>query len=146
MGNSKIQQITSNPPGSTGHFFEVASLSKNFGGIRALNGVNLTLTDNRIVALIGPNGAGKSTFINVTTGIYSPDSGSVHFRDKDIAGWRAHEITKHGIARTFQLQELFMNMTVLENAMAGCFVSGESRPVRLRSEVAFIEGRGDAHP
>jgi branched-chain amino acid transport system ATP-binding protein len=126
MEDSKSKQVVSDPPGLTTPLFEVASLSKNFGGIQALNGVNLTLAENRIVALIGPNGAGKSTFINVTTGICSPDSGAVKFRDKNIAGWPAHEITRQGIARTFQLQELFMNMTVLENAMAGCFVNGRA--------------------
>ena len=104
MENSKVQQIAIECARSTVRFFEVASLSKNFGGIQALNGVDLTLTENSIVALIGPNGAGKSTFINVTTGIYSPDSGAVHFRDKDIAGWQAHEITKQGIARHFSFR------------------------------------------
>jgi branched-chain amino acid transport system ATP-binding protein len=126
MEESEIKQGVSDPPSLTTPLFEVACLSKNFGGIQALNGINLALPENRIVALIGPNGAGKSTFINVTTGIYSPDSGAVRFREKNIAGWPAHEITRQGIARTFQLQELFMNMTVLENAMAGCFVNGRA--------------------
>ena len=91
-----------------------------------MNGVDLALGKKSIVALIGPNGAGKSTFINVTTGIYSPDSGAVYFEGKNIAGWPAHQITGVGIARTFQLQALFMNMTVLENAMAGCYVNGKA--------------------
>jgi ABC-type branched-subunit amino acid transport system ATPase component len=126
MENPKRQQIGPNPSGLTASLFEVASLCKNFGGIRALNGVNLALGKSSIVALIGPNGAGKSTFINVTTGIYPPDSGVVYFQGKNIACWPAHLITRQGIARTFQLQELFTNMTVLENAMAGCYVNGKA--------------------
>jgi len=126
MEEPEIQQVVSDSCGLTTPLFEVVSLSKHFGGIQALNGVSLALPKNRIMALIGPNGAGKSTFINVTTGIYSPDSGTVKLDGKNIAGWPAHEITRGGIARTFQLQELFMNMTVLENAMAGCFVNGRA--------------------
>ncbi len=126
MEDSKIQEVGSDPSGVTPPFFEVVSLSKHFGGIQALNGVSLSLAKDKIVALIGPNGAGKSTFINATTGIYSPDSGAIKFQGKNIAGWPAHEIARQGIARTFQLQELFMNMTVLENAMAGCFVNGKA--------------------
>jgi branched-chain amino acid transport system ATP-binding protein len=126
MENFKTRQVALDPAGSPTPFFEVASLSKSFGGIQALNGVNLALPKNAIVALIGPNGAGKSTFINVTTGIYSPDSGTIKFHDKNISGWPAYQITKQGIARTFQLQELFTNMTVLENAMAGCYVNGKA--------------------
>jgi branched-chain amino acid transport system ATP-binding protein len=126
MGDSRIQQAISNPSDPVTPLFEVVSLSKHFGGIQALKDVNFALAENRILALIGPNGAGKSTFINVTTGIYSPDSGAIKLRGKNIAGWPAHEITRQGIARTFQLQELFMNMTVMENAMAGCFVNGRA--------------------
>jgi branched-chain amino acid transport system ATP-binding protein len=122
----ETQQSVPGPSASTASFFEVVSLSKSFGGIRALNGVNLALKEKGIVALIGPNGAGKSTFINVATGIYSPDLGAVYFKGKNVAGWPAHQITRVGIARTFQLQALFMNMTVLENAMAGCYVNGKA--------------------
>jgi branched-chain amino acid transport system ATP-binding protein len=126
MTNPKTLQPLS-PPSVPGPFlFEVASLSKSFGGIQALNGVSLGLAESRIMALIGPNGAGKSTFINVTTGLYSPDSGSVCFQGKNVAGMPAHQITREGIARTFQLQELFANMTALENAMAGCYVLGKA--------------------
>ncbi len=122
----EARQSLPGPSVSTASLFEVVSLSKNFGGIRALNGVDLALKKKSIVALIGPNGAGKSTFINITTGIYSPDSGAVYFEGKNIAGWPAHQIAGEGIARTFQLQALFMNMTVLENAMAGCYVNGKA--------------------
>ena len=141
MKDCKIQQAVPDPSALTIPLFEVGSLSKHFGGIQALKGVNLALTENRIVALIGPNGAGKSTFINVTTGIYSPDSGTVKLHGKNIAGWPAHEITRQGIARTFQLQELFMNMTVLENAMAGCFLNG--RAGLLASGLKWPSSRGE---
>jgi len=94
-------------------------LSKHFGGIRALDEVTFRLEENRIVSMIGPNGAGKTTLINVVTGIYLPDSGEVYFQKEDIAGLPAHSIASKGIGRTFQLEELFGSLTVLENAMVG---------------------------
>jgi len=100
--------------------FEVIQLEKSFGGIRALCGVSLKLEKEGIISIIGPNGAGKTTLINVTTGTYSPDAGDVYFRGQNISGLPAHMIAYLGISRTFQLEELFSNMTVLENAMVGC--------------------------
>jgi branched-chain amino acid transport system ATP-binding protein len=99
---------------------DVTKLTKNFGGIRALNEVTFYLEERGIVSMIGPNGAGKTTLINVVTGIYLPDSGEIHFRGENIAGLSAHSIAFKGVSRTFQLEELFGSMTVLENAMVGC--------------------------
>lgn len=106
---------------SDSRLLDVKSLSKFFGGIRALSLVSFSVERGTIMALIGPNGAGKSTFINVISGIYSPDLGEVHFKGEDIAGCPAHVVASKGIARTFQLEELFSSMTVLENAMSGCY-------------------------
>ncbi|MBW2342308.1 MAG: ABC transporter ATP-binding protein [Deltaproteobacteria bacterium] len=100
--------------------FEVIQLEKSFGGIRALCGVSLRLEKEGIVSIIGPNGAGKTTFINVTTGTYFPDEGDVYFRGQNISGLPAHMVAHLGISRTFQLEDLFSSMTVLENAMVGC--------------------------
>jgi len=99
----------------------VQSLSKHFGGIRALSLVSFSVEPGTIMSLIGPNGAGKSTFINVISGIYPPDSGQARFRGEEIAGLPAHVVASKGVARTFQLEELFSGMTVLENAMTGCY-------------------------
>jgi branched-chain amino acid transport system ATP-binding protein len=126
---------------------DVQSLSKSFGGIRALSLVSFSVERGTIMSLIGPNGAGKSTFINVISGIYSPDLGGVHFRGEDIAGLPAHVVASKGIARTFQLEELFSSMTVLENAMTGChsgstsgiFACGASFPSARREEKRIRE-------
>lgn len=103
---------------------EVTSLSKNFGGLRALNDVDLTVNRGEIVALIGPNGAGKTTFFNCITGIYEPTEGDVYLHapngDKHhINGRKPNVVTTLGMARTFQNIRVFSEMTVLENVMIG---------------------------
>ena len=111
---------SSNKDDRDSSLFEVIQLEKSFGGIRALCDVSLKLEKDGVISIIGPNGAGKTTLINVTTGTYSPDAGDAYFRGKNITGLPAHRIAYLGISRTFQLEELFSNMTVLENAMVGC--------------------------
>ncbi|MDI6753569.1 MAG: branched-chain amino acid ABC transporter ATP-binding protein/permease [Thermodesulfobacteriota bacterium] len=92
-------------------------VSKNFGGLKAVNQCTIDLADGEIVGLIGPNGAGKTTLFNIITGFYSPETGSVHFAGKDISALPAHRITHLGIARSFQNLRLFHNMTVLDNVL-----------------------------
>ena len=96
---------------------ETKGLTKVFGGLYALRDVDFQVASGEIVSLIGPNGAGKTTLFNVVSGMYPPDEGEVGFRDEDIAGLTPDQITKLGIARTFQNVRLFPNMTVLENVM-----------------------------
>jgi branched-chain amino acid transport system ATP-binding protein len=96
---------------------EVAGLTKRFGGLNALSGVDLHVSEGEIVSVIGPNGAGKTTFFNAVSGMYPPDGGDVRFLGQNIAGLSPDQITKLGIARTFQNVRLFPNMTVLENVM-----------------------------
>lgn len=98
-------------------FFATSALRKSFGGLTAVNGIDLEVEKGEIVSVIGPNGAGKTTFFNLVTGLYPPDSGSVTFKDHNLIGLQPNEITKLGIARTFQNVRLFNNMTVLENVM-----------------------------
>lgn len=98
---------------------EVAGVSKRFGGLAALAGLDLHVEEGEIVSVIGPNGAGKSTLFNVVTGLYPPDDGDIRFAGRSLVGLPPHQITKLGIARTFQTVHLFPNMTVLENAMVG---------------------------
>jgi len=98
---------------------EVAGVSKHFGGLYALNELDLHVDEGEIVSVIGPNGAGKSTVFNVITGLYTPDAGDVRFRGESILGRLPSQVTKLGIARTFQNVKLFPNMTVLENVMVG---------------------------
>lgn len=103
---------------------EVTDLSQNFGGLRALNDLSLTVHRAEIVALIGPNGAGKTTFFNCITGIYTPTEGQVYLYTATgekvlLNGRKPHTITALGMARTFQNIRLFNEMTVLENVMIG---------------------------
>jgi branched-chain amino acid transport system ATP-binding protein len=96
---------------------ETKNLTKHFGGLRALDGIDLRVERERIVSIIGPNGAGKTTFFNCITGMYQPTKGAALFHDRDITGMPPHEITAMGIARTFQNIRLFGGMSCLENVM-----------------------------
>lgn len=107
---------------------QTQSLGKSFGGLKALQGVDFSISPGEIVSLIGPNGAGKTTFFNLLTGVYAPDEGHVEFSGEQIAGRSPHWIVRRGLARTFQNIRLFNNMTVLENVMVG-------RHCRTRSEL-----------
>jgi branched-chain amino acid transport system ATP-binding protein len=98
---------------------EAQQLTMRFGGLVAVNSVNLTLEPGMIASLIGPNGAGKTTFFNMLTGIYVPTTGRLWFQDRDITGTLPHRLTRYGIVRTFQNIRLFNNMTVLENVLVG---------------------------
>jgi len=94
---------------------ELTNVTMRFGGLVAVNELNLKIDAGRLYGLIGPNGAGKTTVFNVVTGVYTPTSGSVRFDGGDIAGERSGRITRKGIARTFQNIRLFADMSVLEN-------------------------------
>jgi ABC-type branched-subunit amino acid transport system ATPase component len=98
---------------------EVRGVSKHFGGLYALNELSFEVNAGEIVSIIGPNGAGKSTVFNVITGLYRPDGGDIVFNGERLAGRTPNQVTRLGIARTFQNVHLFPNMTVLENAMVG---------------------------
>ncbi|MGA0190510.1 MAG: ABC transporter ATP-binding protein [bacterium] len=99
---------------------ETRGLSKSFGGLKAVSGVDLKVQPGTVHGLIGPNGSGKSTFFNLVTGVYQPDPGShIEFDGHDITNLQAHGIAALGMARTFQLLRLFSEMTVLENVMVG---------------------------
>lgn len=97
------------------------NVSKNFDGLMALDKISLELKEGEILALIGPNGAGKTTFFNILSGIYPLTCGLIKFREKNLVGLKSHQITRLGIARTFQNLRLFHQMTVLENILSGFF-------------------------
>jgi ABC-type branched-subunit amino acid transport system ATPase component len=90
-------------------------LSRHFGGVRAVDGLDLTVQEGQIFGLIGPNGSGKSTTVNVITGLFPPTAGSILFRGKDIAGLPTHQRLRAGIARTFQNIRLFGQLSVWQN-------------------------------
>ncbi len=98
---------------------ELRAVSKGFGGLQAIDGMDITLDEGEILSVIGPNGAGKSTLFNLITGVYRPDAGEIRFKGRNIVGLAPFQVTALGIARTFQNVHLFPGMTVLENAMVG---------------------------
>jgi ABC-type branched-subunit amino acid transport system ATPase component len=106
--------VSAGPP-----ILELQNVAKHFGGLYALSGLDMHVAEGEIVSVIGPNGAGKSTMFNVVTGLYGPDEGEVRFRGESTVGFAPNQITRLGVARTFQSVHLFPNMTVLENAMVG---------------------------
>jgi branched-chain amino acid transport system permease protein len=120
-GTALKPQIGSQP---TGSILSVDSVTKNFGGLRALDDVSLSLEPGEILGLIGPNGSGKTTLINVISGTYPPSKGQVSFFQNDITNRPAHKIAGQGIGRTFQSIQLFANLTVFENVLAGAVIKG----------------------
>ncbi len=116
---------TSAPPDADAQkVLDITSLTMSFGGLRAVDNVDLDVKEGEIVALIGPNGAGKTTFFNCITGIYPPDTGDIDLIPKGgkpvrVNGMKPNKITSRGMARTFQNIRLFQNMTALENVMVG---------------------------
>ncbi len=110
---------------------EVSSLSKRFGGVRAVNDVSFRVEKGAIKAIIGPNGAGKTTLFNVVSGFIAPDAGAVRFGGEAIQGKPPHRVAARGISRTFQHTRLFAQMTALENVMVGR---------HLRSRTGFVAG------
>jgi branched-chain amino acid transport system ATP-binding protein len=98
---------------------ELSSLSKRFGGLKALDDVSMSIEPGQIFSVIGPNGAGKTTLYNVVTGFLSVSGGFVRFKGQDITRSPVHQRVRMGMARTFQNIRLFKDMTVLENVMAG---------------------------
>jgi ABC-type branched-subunit amino acid transport system ATPase component/ABC-type branched-subunit amino acid transport system permease subunit len=107
---------------------EVRSLSKSFGGLRAVDDVNFVISEGGIVGIIGPNGAGKTTLFNLLNGIYKPSGGQVLFEGRDIGGQPSNQICRQGVGRTFQVVRAFARLTVLQNVVVGAFVAtGDDR-------------------
>jgi branched-chain amino acid transport system ATP-binding protein/branched-chain amino acid transport system permease protein len=102
-----------------GNLLTVRNLAKHFGGLKAVDGVDMEVRCCEIQALIGPNGSGKTTILNMLSGLYVPTSGEINFDGTGITGWRPHSITSQGMARTFQNIRLFGELTVLDNVLIG---------------------------
>ena len=99
--------------------FRAQGLCKNFGGVRAVRDISFAVAPGMVFAVIGPNGAGKSTLINLMSGIYQPDAGTMSLDGMDLIGMSAQRRVRHGLARTFQKIRLFKQLSVLENVIAG---------------------------
>jgi len=98
---------------------EVRSVTKAFGGLKAVDGLSFEIREGEILSLIGPNGSGKTTTFNLITGLYEPDSGDILLKGESIAGLRPDQVHGKRVSRTFQMLRLFSNMTVLENVLVG---------------------------
>ena len=107
---------------------KIKDLNKSFGGLKAVNNVNLEVEKGSITGLIGPNGAGKTTLFNTIAGLYAPEKGAVYLEEKNIAGLKPHELFGMGVLRTFQIAHEFASLTVLENLM---MVPGNQRGEKL---------------
>lgn len=120
---------------------QTKDITMRFGGVTAVHNLSVEVNVGEIVALIGPNGAGKTTAFNMITGVYHPTEGRIIFKGKDITGKRPDQITKMGIARTFQNIRLFKKLSVLENVLIAChlrlksnFISASLRLPKYRAE------------
>ncbi len=105
---------------------EITNLTKNFGGLMAVNQFSMGVAEGQVVGLIGPNGAGKTTVFNLITGVIHPSAGKVMFDGKDVTGKRPHTLASAGIGRTFQLTPLFTEFTTLENVIASYYLHPRS--------------------
>ncbi|CAN5585382.1 ABC transporter ATP-binding protein [soil metagenome] len=117
---------------------EVTGLTRRFGGLTAVDGVDLALAQGELVSVIGPNGAGKTTFFNLVTGLDRPDGGKVLFDGDDITGQPAEQLAQRGLARTFQHGRVFANLSVLDNVLVGA----HTRLRAVRPRAGGIPGAG----
>jgi branched-chain amino acid transport system ATP-binding protein len=115
---------------------EVTDVRRAFGGIRAVAGVSFAVEPREIVGIIGPNGSGKSTLFDLVTGFHAPDGGTIRLEGRDITGRPPHRIARAGLARTFQIPGLFVNMTVRQNLLTAA-VEGDWKGAPDRAEAVL---------
>ena len=131
----------------TAPVLQLEKATLRFGGLTAVNAVDLSLGTNELVGLIGPNGAGKTTVFNLITGIYAPSSGRVIFQGRDLAGLPVNRRVRAGIARTFQNIRLFKDLTALDNVRVACHQGARAgwAAALLRSAGFLVDEIGRAH-
>ncbi len=136
---------------SSNYILELKDISKNFGGLQAINGLSFKVEKGLIFSIIGPNGAGKTTAINLITGIYPPGSGDIFFEGRNLIRKSPYQVAHMGIGRTFQNIQVFRNMTVRENIMVGLHTKSHSGFLRcllytpmVRKEEKIIRQKTDA--
>jgi len=127
---------------------EIKRARKRFGGLKAINDVSFAVKPSEVTFVVGPNGAGKTTLFNLITGVFHPDSGSIHFGGRDISRLSPNDTARIGIGRTFQIVKPLRNLTVLENVMLGAFLrtSSTSQAEKEASKViSFLQMEKVAH-
>ena len=118
---------------------EIADLNKNFGGLRAVDGLTFQVNEGEILGLLGPNGSGKTTLFNLITGVYTADSGNIRFRSQDITNARSYKIALMGVSRTFQSTKVFHTQTVLDNIATAMIARARKRHISVtRQKVAEV--------
>lgn len=129
-----------------GNILEISDIRKSFGSLRALDGISFGVEEKKITILIGPNGSGKTTLINVCSGLYAQDTGTVIFSGRNITGLEPFKVYREGLVRTFQIPTLFQKLSVLENVMVAkkgnpgeAFARSIRRGSWVRSEEAVAE-------
>ncbi len=149
MNVERANHIGETVDASTQPLLELSDVTKKFGGLTAVQGVDLRILPQEIVSVIGPNGAGKTTVFNLITGIYRPTTGDIRLLGKSLVGLNPDQVLVRGIARTFQNIRLFNNMTVLENVLVGQHTQLKAgvlgslfRPPRVRKEEEYAHQRG----
>ena len=120
---------------------KVDGLSKEFGGVHAVKGLDFTIKRGHIHSIIGPNGAGKTTLFNLITGVYAPTAGTIEFDDRIINGLKPHELAALGMSRTFQNLQVFLNMSAVENVMVGMHLHLDRRMLPALFRFAGMERR-----
>jgi branched-chain amino acid transport system ATP-binding protein len=132
------------------NLLETRGLSKHFGGVQAVAGLDLTLAEGEVLGLIGPNGAGKTTAFNLFSGFLQPDAGEIAFRGRSLLGLKPHTICRLGLARTFQIVRPFPRLSVLDNVMVGALGRRPDARAARDSARAVVErvglGAKAAHP
>jgi len=118
---------------------KVAGMTKEFGGLRAVDSLDLTIEKGQILGLIGPNGAGKSTAFNCIAGVFAPTAGDITFKDERINGQKPWDLCRKGLARTFQIVKPFASKSVLYNVMVASFATTNSRTVAEEKAIKVLE-------
>ena len=121
---------------STSTILTIENVSKEFGGLLALDKVNLSVREGEIFGIIGPNGAGKTTLFNVINGVYPPTRGHIKFRGQDVTGLQPYDLSKRGIARTYQVVRPLGELTARENVTVGACFGRENLPLEKAEKVA----------
>lgn len=121
---------------------DTKGVEKDFGGLKALDGITLEVPPNAIVSVIGPNGSGKTTFLNCVGGIYVPEKGRIRYKGQSLVGRKPHEIANLGIIRTFQISRIFKKISVIDNILAPVLKSEKSDRQLRRQACELLERVG----